>query len=69
MEKVTKSISRTGEALVRTRIAALDVRVKALNAAQTSDKLGPRVVRARLRYARFDYEKLCVVARRYGFEV
>lgn len=66
---VTYRVAPKGEKLVRNLIAELDARVKALHAAQADGRLGYRVVRARLRYAKHDYDKLCVIARRYGFEV
>jgi hypothetical protein len=58
-----------GEALVRDMIQDLDARIKFLNIAQDKGTLGPRVVRARLRWLHEDYDKLCIVARRYGFNV
>lgn len=58
-----------GEKLVRTLIAELDDRVIELKSAQMSGRIGPLTARARLRWARQEYDRLCVVARRYGFTV
>jgi hypothetical protein len=58
-----------GEMLVRKLISELDTRVAEMNAAYEKGNIGPRTARARTRILRADYEKLCVIARRWGFNV
>ena len=60
---------KPGEELVRTLIQELDERLIELRSAQADNRIGPRTARARLRFAHQDYDKLVVIARRYGFEV
>lgn len=62
-------MTRPGEKLIRTLIAELDVRIANLHSAQFDGRLGPRTVRARLRYVHEEYDRLCVIARSYGFKV
>ena len=59
---------KPGELLVRHLITDIDERLKALQAAATAGKLGPRVVRARLRWIHQDYDHLVTVANRWGFK-
>jgi hypothetical protein len=60
---------KTGEKLIRTLIAELDDKIKALQAGAAVGRLGPLTVRARMRWFRQDYDKLCAIARNYGFKV
>jgi len=60
---------KVGEMLVRHLITDIDERLKALQASAAAGKLGPRTLRARLRWLHEDYDKLVLVARRYGFNV
>jgi len=54
---------------VRSLITELDGKLKAVEAGQATHRLGPRTVRARMRWLREDYDKLVVIARRWGFKV
>lgn len=60
---------RNGEALICNLIAELQTKADALHEAQRRCTLGPRTVRARLRWLREDYDKLANVARRWGFKI
>lgn len=60
---------KPGEKLVRSLITELDGKLKAVEAGQATHRLGPRTVRARTRWLREDYDKLVVIARRWGFKV
>lgn len=60
---------KTGEALVRAHIAELDEKIKTVQEGQATRRLGPRTVRARMRWLRQDYDRLVVIAHRWGFRV
>jgi hypothetical protein len=61
--------SQMGEHVVREQIADLDERIKSLQTARSMGLLGPRVVRARIRFMHAEYDRLLIVARNYGYPV
>jgi hypothetical protein len=60
---------KLGEKLVRQLIAELDEKLKAVEAGQAACRLGPRTVRARMRWLRQDYDRLVGIAKRWCFQV
>lgn len=60
---------KVGEKLVRSLIGELDAKIQRLTEDQRTGRLGPRVTRARLRFAREEYNRLAAIARSYGFQV
>ena len=60
---------KPGELLVRHLITDIDERLKALQAAATAGKRGPRYWRYRLRWLRHDFDRTAEIARRYGFKI
>lgn len=56
------------ESVIRVRLQELKERITALETAQAASRLGPRVVRARLRHLNADREKLAAYMRHCGYK-
>lgn len=57
------------EQFIRTRIQELNERITVLQDKSKNGDLGPRVIRARLRWLRADYEWLADTARSHGYKI
>lgn len=65
----SKLVSALKESVVRAKLDTLTKRVAEIQDGQKSGRLGPRVVRTRLRFVKAERMKLVGVMRRLGWEV